>query len=335
MVVYGHLGYAGWVPPTPGCASIGVVLFFFLSGFLMGHHYSPEGLSGVADRKALRYWGSFLSKRFMRVYPPYCFAPIAGYLLLMPHMPPGFEQMTPFEDLSVVDELVKIAAFQGDLGIYWTIEVELFFYLLYPLIITLCILSRNKAGSLAFLFVALSFLNHFPDGLGGATWSVPWPVSWSGYFSIFVGGVFTAVIAQKNPTLPGSANSRHNALAAITFIALVVLVAAISRSNPTHESIWRQEWLFAALFFVLFISLIRSKGIVSSVLSSRICVSIGHASYSLYLVHIIAIYIVIKRVSASRHGVLSALAVLFVLTLAYYLLVERPFVIISKKIRVR
>ena len=50
MVAYGHAGYFGgkhpWVPLLSGCATIGVILFFFLSGFLMAHHYLPTAALG-------------------------------------------------------------------------------------------------------------------------------------------------------------------------------------------------------------------------------------------------------------------------------------------------
>ncbi len=150
-----------------------------------------------------------------------------------------------------------------------------------------------------------------------------------------VAGVLTAVIARENAGLLDTRRLRPNALTAISFIVLIVVVALISRSNPTHGSIWTLEWLFAALFFVMFISLIQSTGISSKILSSRFCVSIGRASYSLYLTHIIAIYIVIKRVSPEQHGILSAAIVLLLLTSVYYVIVERPFVIMSKRISVK
>jgi peptidoglycan/LPS O-acetylase OafA/YrhL len=89
------------------------------------------------------------------------------------------------------------------------------------------------------------------------------------------------------------------------------------------------------LFFVMFICLIRSNGIGSKILSSRFCVTIGRASYSLYLTHIIAIYIVIKRVPPEHHGILPAAIALLAVTSVYYLLVEKPFVILSKRIRVK
>ena len=334
MVVYGHMGYQGWVPLVVGCASIGVVLFFFLSGFLMGHHYIPGESLGIISSKSLRYWIAFLLRRFLRVYPPYVFAPVLGYLLLMPYMPPDFEQTAGFEHLAVVDELVQIASFKGNLGIYWTIQVELFFYLLYPLIISLCLLRRNNAKTLLLLFVALVLINHFPPSRLGIPWSLPWPHFWAGYTSVFVAGVFTAVMVRNNSRLLDIWNLSWNALSAISFVALAVVVALLSTYQPTHGVIWTLEWLFAPLFFILFISLIKSTGFTGRILSNPLSTTIGHASYSLYLVHIIGICFVSRRISPEYQGFLSAAMVLVVLTSAYYMLVERPFVILAKRIRV-
>src|SRR5258706_6619405 len=59
MVVYGHAGYFGWVPLLSGCATIGVMLFFFLSGFLMWGTYLPAPSSGFFNRSILNYWAAF------------------------------------------------------------------------------------------------------------------------------------------------------------------------------------------------------------------------------------------------------------------------------------
>ena len=335
MVVYGHLGYAGWVPLVAGCASIGVVLFFFLSGFLMGHHYLPAATTGLSPAKATPYWGAFLLRRFLRVYPPYLFAPVVGYLLLMPKMPPDFEQKISFESLSVLGELARFGTFREQLGIYWTIEIELFFYLLYPLIISLFLLCRNQAAMLFLAIGALVFFNHFPHGLHGVSWRVPLPLFWVGYISVFVAGIFAAILAQKMPAVLHTWRPGPNARTAIAFIALSLTVVLISRSSPTHGSIWTLEWWFIALFFLMFLSLLQSNGLIGNILSSRFCTAIGRASYSLYLTHIIAIHIVIDRVSPEYQGILAAVIVLSVLTFIYYMFMEKPFVILSKRIRVK
>lgn len=332
MVVYGHAGYFGWVPLVVGCATIGVVLFFFLSGFLMGHHYVPDASIGILGKSATKYWAAFVFRRFVRVYPPYVFAPILGYLLLMPYMPPDFEQTIQFDNLSILDELAKIAFFEGELGIYWTIEVELFFYLVYPFIIALCFLSRNLRWTLFSLFVVLVFFNHFPNGLGGVSWRLPLPGMWAGYTSIFIAGVLTSVSVRKIPRAPGGKRLSWNALALISFLVFVLVVGLISQSDPTQASIWNLEWLFAVLFFVMFTSLVRSDGVLSRIFSSRLAVTLGRVGYSIYLIHIIAFYIVVKYIDPK--GILAAALVLIFLTSFYYMLFEKPFVRLSKRIRV-
>ncbi len=321
MVVYGHAGYFCWVPLLSGCATIGVLLFFFLSGFLMGDHYLPAPSSGFFNRSILNYWAAFLLRRFLRVYPPYFFAPILGYLLLMPLMPPDFEVARPFQSLSVVHELANIAAFKGPQGIYWTIQVELFFYMLYPFIITLCLLFRNAAGALFLVFCALT-LSRYLVPLG----------QWPGFTAIFVAGVFTAVMAKKTGgVLDGRLLGWHG-LSAFSFLVLILIVALVSHLSATQMSIWRFDGLFAVLFFVMFISLIRSGGAIGRMLSTKVCAALGRASYSLYLVHIIAFYIVVTYVEQAYRGKVMAVVVLIILTSLYHVFVEKPFVRLSKRI---
>jgi len=334
MVVYGHAGYFGWVPLVVGCATIGVILFFFLSGFLMGHHYLPDTSSGVVNRRALAYWVAFLFRRFTRVYPPYLLAPVVGYLLLMPLMPPDFKQAKAFADLSIVDELVRIATFKGELGIYWTIEVELFFYLLYPFIIVLCLLTRKRAATLFLIFVGLTAFKNLPPELGGVPWEAGMLGQWPGFTSIFVAGAFTAVMAKRNPNLLNNRLLNRNALTLVSVLALILVVALVSHSGPTQKSIWQLQWLFAALFFIMFMSLVRSDGAVSRLLSSPAFIRLGRSSYSLYLIHLIAFYIFIEHLARRNLAIPTAAVVLVILTSLYYAVVERPFVRLSKQIKV-
>jgi peptidoglycan/LPS O-acetylase OafA/YrhL len=334
MVAYGHAGYAGWVPLVVGCATAGVILFFFLSGFLMAHHYLPSATFSVFSGRAVKYWSAFLLRRFVRVYPPYILAPIFGYLLLMPQMPPEFRPAAPTGDVSILDEIAKLATFGGKLGIYWTIQVELFFYLIYPLIAGLCLLSGRRASTLLSLAAVLMVLNHFPHGVAGIAWKIPLPGMWAGYIAMFVAGAFTAVVAKDLPVASRRWPIPWNALAPIGFGAFALAVGLLSRSRPTQAFMWQFDWMFAGLFFVMFLSLLRSDGPVSRLLSSRPAVAIGRASYSLYLVHIIAYHVVTRHLPAELHGMPAAVLVLAVLCTGYHVLCERPFVRLSKRIAV-
>ena len=324
MVVYGHAGYWGWVPLLPGCATIGVLLFFFLSGFLMGHHYTPDASAAAFDKATLRYWSAFLFRRFLRVYPPYLLAPIIGYVLLMPALPPDFEQSKPFSEIHIVEEISKIALFGGELGIYWTIKEELRFYLLYPLMFLAFVLLRRKAIAVFMILVALVVINHF------AKVGADWP----GYIAIFTAGVFTSLAMKSGFELPAFTR-RANTFAPASLSAFALLVFVIGQSSPTQHMIWQLEWLFALVLFILFVSLLKSDGVLNKVLSQRVSVWIGRTSYSLYLVHIIGFHLTRNYLGASPSMMIAACLVLAALTLIYYLAVERLFVRLSKMVRVR
>ena len=324
MVAYGHAGYFGWVPLVRGAATIGVLLFFFLSGFLMGHHYLPDSLTGLPGKRALRYWAAFLLRRFLRVYPPYLFAPVFGYLLLMPQLPPAFQATGDGQGVSIIRELAKLAALKGDLGIYWTIKVEIFFYLLYPFVISVCLLFRNTTAALFLVFAALTFFK-IP---------VPLPGQWAGFTSVFVAGAFTAVLTKEKRVWLEDRLTHPNALAAGSLLVLALVVGLTSQSNPTQQSIWKFQWLFALLFFVMFVSLIGSNGGIRRTLSSRPSLALGRVSYSLYLVHIIAYQFVVKYIPAEFRGMPIAVVVLFVLTSICYLLAEKPFLRLSRSVPV-
>ena len=255
--------------------------------------------------------------------------------MLMPLMPPEFDTELAFGDMDVLAEITAVAAFEGVLGIYWTIEVELFFYLVYPLVIALCLVYRSAPTFLFLLFGALIFLNHYHDGAGHFSWDLPLPGRhWAGYLSVFVAGVFTSVVVARERSEWMDRVPPPGTRAAMGMAALVILVVVVSRSAPTHASIWKLAWVFAAVFFVLFDGLVRGDGFVSRVLSNRGAVALGRASYSLYLVHIIAINIVSQRMAGEYQGFFVAASVMTILTASYYLVFERPFIRMSKRIRV-
>ena len=67
-------GFAGGLPGT-GAGQLGVMLFFALSGFLMGRLYLPQALDGPALRR-------FAVRRFARVVPLYLLVVGASFALV-------------------------------------------------------------------------------------------------------------------------------------------------------------------------------------------------------------------------------------------------------------
>jgi peptidoglycan/LPS O-acetylase OafA/YrhL len=335
LVVFGHAGYRGWLPLMPGMATIGVVLFFFLSGFLMAHHYLPHTSLGVFNRYAVRYWSAFTLRRFIRVYPPYIFVLVLGYVLLQPLLPPDFGRNAEVDGISFFTALIKLARFSGDLGIYWTVEIELIFYLIYPFAIALSLLLARTKLVLLLITAAFIGLNHFADELGQVIPVPSFLETQSGYLAIFFAGALTSALQRGfRRSVASGWRPSWNSQVLAGLLGLSAVTSFVSRSSPTQASIWQMDWLFAIIFFVIFTSLIRSDGVVNSMLSSRPCVAIGRASFSLYLIHIIAFQVTTELFPPQLQGIAAAFLVLLVMTTGFYFFCERPFVMMCKRIKV-
>src|SRR3989338_2994080 len=122
FVLFCHAGYANFFPLVVGMGTFGVMLFFVLSGFLMAYHYLPSGFS-------VRYWTAFLAHRFVRVYPAF-FLVTFGYWIMQRQLPPGF----PVIEGHGWRGLIPAWLLFENHGLFWTIPVEIKFYLVYPLI---------------------------------------------------------------------------------------------------------------------------------------------------------------------------------------------------------
>jgi peptidoglycan/LPS O-acetylase OafA/YrhL len=321
MVVYGHAGYFGWVPLLPGCASIGVLLFFFLSGFLMACHYPPPSPRTYQARSIILYWGAFLLRRLLRIYPAYLIVCFIGYILLMPAIPPEFKPVNEANTVTFSHAMLRLATFQAPLGIYWTIEAELFFYLLYPLIVTCSSLTGKTSICLFFLFVVLTIVRH--------RFSSPW----CGFTSIFVAGMWTSEI-RRHGGLYLESLGRRGGLAALGLSAFFLLTFLISKANPTQQFIWKWEPAFCILFSLIFFDLVGSNGLVMTFLSSGPCRCIGKMSYSAYLAHIISFYYTVRHFAAPFPNGFIALMVMTIVTTGFYFIFERPLNLLSKMVKV-
>jgi peptidoglycan/LPS O-acetylase OafA/YrhL len=114
-VIVGHF-FGAFIPPLVEklCATGGVMLFFLLSGFLIDRTFNkePDVLS-------------YLTRRLLRIWPMY-----AVTVVLIAATDPKWALA------DVAENLIFSAAFQNTMsGVFWTLYVEILFYLLAPLAI--------------------------------------------------------------------------------------------------------------------------------------------------------------------------------------------------------
>ncbi len=269
-------------------AENGIWLFFAISGFVI-----------CMTLQRTRHWTDFVWARFSRLYPVYW---AAMALTVVAVMLSGETSL----DIPAADKLANITMIQGWIGrvsidpVYWTLAVELAFYL--------CMLGVFMAGWLArleivvVLWLALSALQM-------ATGLLPFRIEQLlvlGYFPFFaVGMIFYR--------FHSGALSRTRLLLWQTLLALV---AGLMGIEATLVAI-----IIIAIFWLMLCGRL-------SLLASPLLLWLGAISYPLYLVHQNIGYVVIHQLGLAGVGIeiavvaATALAVLLAHLLHQY--VEDP-----------
>jgi len=143
----------GWLRASGAYGWLGVNVFFVISGFIIPYSLFQGGYR-------LGDYGRFLLKRVLRLDPPYiaAIALIVGLGFLTSHMP-GFRGQ-PFQ-VSAMQLLVHLGYANVLLGypwlspVFWTLAIELQYYLLVGLLFPLLISKRIAVRTITFVCLAV------------------------------------------------------------------------------------------------------------------------------------------------------------------------------------
>lgn len=270
----------------------GVELFFVISGFCLSYPVIRSASEGGST--GLDYM-RFLAKRFARILPPYY---VALALMALASLTPQWhfmESHLPWKE-TVPAHLRALSGLafldRGPLlnGSFWTLGIEFRWYLLFPVVLAL--FMRSPVGLML---------------LAGACWIAGYATSLHSIdldmFPAFFLGIFAAALFVANP--PWLRWAPH---AAIGLVGLAVIITPFSR-GPL--------WELAAFAFVVVAT---RPGPVQRLLSTRVLVALGVASYSIYLVH----QPVVAWLAAVRVPALVTIGVGTAVGYAFWWMVERP-----------
>ncbi len=267
-----------------GSGYVSVGLFFVLSGFVLAYAYTGEGRGEMTATP----W-RFYRARFARIYPMH----LVGLLAVLPlfvfgslanHAEPGWVARESAKDFGLSALLVQawLPAHVLDLnGPAWSLSVEAFFYLLFPMIVRA--LGRVSSATLAVVLVC---------AWGVAMWP---PLFHQGPYSMerargldlvvlfdplvrlpdFLVGVTAGLLFVRNGPW-----ARAPRMAAGATIMLVVILAS---SEPLPFALLH-DGLLDPLFALLVASL-AARGSDARGLGSDSLVALGRASFALYVIH--------------------------------------------------
>jgi len=134
LVFFSHVGFGHVIP-----GGFGVTTFFFLSGFLITTLLLNEHeTSGTIALKL------FFARRFLRLVPPLAITLLIGYTLFFVGALQGeFSSTGVFCQLFYLANYYEVfawgAAYPEGMGIYWSLAVEEHFYLVFPVLLLICI----------------------------------------------------------------------------------------------------------------------------------------------------------------------------------------------------
>jgi peptidoglycan/LPS O-acetylase OafA/YrhL len=282
-------GASPWVDAVVGTGYVGVSLFFVLSGFILTYNYED------AVRSRSVAWGEFWWSRFARIYPVY----LAGLLIAIP---PYFllgarpaAQTAARIAPSVGTGILAVQAWGSRTACVvncpgWSISVEAFFYLAFPLLAVLLATLRPRAllgvaaaAWAAVLVFPVLYLLLDPDGIVSLTHrSNGYWLTRLKFTPVARLGEFVMGMAAGSLFLRRSVTTSRRGLDLLA-AGLILAVLAVGPRLPyplLHNG------LLAPAFALLVYALAAGDGALSRALSRRAWAKLGGASYAMYIIHV-------------------------------------------------
>lgn len=312
--------YDNWAMPLARHGNYGVMLFFVLSGFILSYVYFSTFEKSVSARS----FGSFMWHRFCRIYPLHIFLFLLTALLILF----AIQGRNPQNDdaLSFVLNIFLLHGWGYPNSVSWnmpswSISVELFAYLLFPLLALL--LTRAHWLILAFVAAAVFYGPFYYlqmlSGLGVdlAKVQFAYAVALVNFFSFFVLGMLAFQLVH-----------RYGRYVKSEWLWSVVVIAGIM------WLIWRGEYQnkvaevpYASALLIM--GLYHQPRVGNLLMGNRLSIFLGDTSYALYLSHPMVYVLLLWALrkfglTLPDHSLLMFLIVAIAVSAVLHYAIERP-----------
>jgi peptidoglycan/LPS O-acetylase OafA/YrhL len=279
--------------------SLGVALFFVLSGFLMGYLY-------IGERASLANIARYIIARFGRIYPLFAVVVIGAVAARILGYPEPFGLG--------LNNLLSHLALQGGALTVWTVAVECQFYALFVLMwIVYDRWTGSKLLALAVFSAVLMVVALYLTGYTGR-------IAIGRYLHVFVVGMFCALFMERL--------ARFQRLASwvlpISFLAFVASMMIVPKVYD-HELIYRDPTIWLICAALVLSAAIAGSSPFSRLLSTRPMAFLGEISFGIYLLHRPAL-LMIEHFGFLRGPWLLPLILLLTIAMAAvaHFVIERP-----------
>ena len=252
---------------------IGVGFFFILSGFVLTYSYQNKILTNTTNKK------DFYIARFARIYPMHLFmllfVLLKNYVLFTPE--------TPFNIGTFFINLFLLQSFVPETSIYfsfndvsWSLSDEMFFYLCFPFLIPL--LSKLKFLSVLIMAVIVFIVNlqlNTPEEKFAILYINPFMRIFDFILGIYICKTW---LHLKDKVIKLNFN--------LLEIGSVVILFAFVYLSVYFPLSYRYSIYYWIPISILLVTFAFQKGIISKVISKRIFVLLGEASFCFYMIHV-------------------------------------------------
>ncbi|MGH7805224.1 MAG: acyltransferase family protein [Candidatus Binatia bacterium] len=312
---FGGVGYG--IARVLSVGYLGVPLFFILSGFILALPFASHRLHGTAPVKLSSYY----ARRLTRLEPPYVISMLFAFALfvwaggwdaraLFPHLLASltYTHNILYNDASPLNRVA------------WSLEIEVQFYVLVPLLVSVFLLGPTRRRALlATLVLACAWATAeiFPK--------VPWTIAQN--LQYFATGFLLADLYLDGHLTGRQPTLLWDAAAAASVVAIVALALVDRDSLAFH--------LVTPLgFLAVMIAAFRGR-VLGAFCRNPVVTTVGGMCYSIYLWHPLMVVLTIR---ALRHVlpltgvyavdllVVAAIATPLVLlpSAAFFAWIERP-----------
>lgn len=307
---------ADWVGQTALVGFRGVELFFVISGFILALPFAAHHMQGTPRVKLSTYY----FRRLTRLEPPYFVTVLLLFLLAVLIQGKTAADLYPHLGASLlyVHSLVYGAS-SPVIGVAWSLEIEVQFYILVPLLTMLFTIKNQRLRRSSLVALSLSLLAAQTLFLHSARSSL----SILGYLQFFLMGFLLADI-YLNYWHGVPARSLYWDAAALAGWPLLFVVLRVP--GLTH-------WVFPFVILLLYCAAFR--GVLSNYFFTQPWITaVGGMCYSIYLIHYDVISLVgrfTRRISFGHlywvhlliQLVLVGSAILVICGL-YFVMLEKP-----------
>lgn len=314
-----------------GIGHVGVYLFFVLSAFLLGMGMLERGV----DRESVR---AFFIRRVLRILPLYylSLAVIFGYQLATVRVDTKYLYITR----GLPGLLQHLALYRGD-GVFWSVVVEMQFYLVVPLLAWLLLEYRWRAvlwllalGALnEFLYMAQFLSRRLPHILPYLT---PNTRNEGTFLGLFACGMVAAFVARYGKAYLATRARLFHALALAAFLALCALtLILVSR----HFLIWHNPAygfrflspIYAVVFSAFLLSVYLGNPWTGWLRFAPLRF-FGITAFSVYLLHFGVLQAVNVTGWPPALKFFASFAGIAIVACITYLAIERPFIRLSYRL---